>query len=75
MSTITKAHPFTLVGETEQEHATLSMNSTRDNFVRHALTTKTCPICSKPIVDRVPLACRCGFTVGAAELERHSLRG
>lgn len=48
-----------------------SSSNTRDNFVRHALTHKTCPVCSKPLVDRVPLTCPCGFTVSKAELERH----
>ena len=51
----------------------LSLTNTRDNFVRHALTHKTCPICAKPLVvgQRVFLACRCGFTVGQAESEHH----
>jgi hypothetical protein len=51
----------------------LSLTSTRDNFVRHAITPHACPSCKAPIEPRADgsIACKCGFTVSAAEIARH----
>jgi uncharacterized Zn finger protein (UPF0148 family) len=51
----------------------LSLSSTRDNFVRHAITAHACPTCKAPIEAGADgaIACKCGFTVGAAEIDRH----
>jgi hypothetical protein len=49
----------------------LSLTSTRDNFVRHALTSKKCPICAEQLVIGQRISCSSGFTIGQAEIDEH----
>lgn len=47
--------------------------NTRDNCVRHALSTGACPLCkSSLIVASVGIVCEgCGFCASREELDRH----
>jgi hypothetical protein len=49
----------------------LSLSSMRDNFVRHALSTGTCLLCSQRIEVKPCVSCTCGFTVDVDEMARH----
>ena len=62
--------PFNPARNTDRD-VNLSLSNTRDNFVRYALTRKTCPICSKPLVIKQRVTCSCGFTIRQVESERH----
>jgi hypothetical protein len=49
----------------------LTLNNTRDNFVHHALATRTCLVCARELVVTMPILCSCGFRVSGEEIARH----
>lgn len=54
----------------------LTLTSTRDECVRHALTVGVCPLCRKRLTFKTRnISCSCGFKVGREEIAWHEHAG